>query len=80
MPEQLQQLTTSTGRHLRNEEMVLNMGPQHPSTHGVFRAAIYYVQPGCPGRICVADLIASMIKTETWPLPTFEAKMQKWQF
>lgn len=30
-------LTTSTGRPLRNEEMVLNMGPQHPSTHGVLR-------------------------------------------
>jgi NADH-quinone oxidoreductase subunit D len=28
---------TSTGRILRPEEMVLNMGPQHPSTHGVLR-------------------------------------------
>ena len=28
---------TSTGRVLRSEEMVLNMGPQHPSTHGVLR-------------------------------------------
>lgn len=25
------------GRPLRSEEMVLNMGPQHPSTHGVLR-------------------------------------------
>lgn len=25
------------GRALRSEEMVLNMGPQHPSTHGVLR-------------------------------------------
>jgi NADH-quinone oxidoreductase subunit D len=30
-------LTTSTGRPLRTEEMVINMGPQHPSTHGVLR-------------------------------------------
>ncbi len=30
-------LTTSTGRRIRTEEMVLNMGPQHPSTHGVLR-------------------------------------------
>ncbi len=28
---------TSTGQSLRTEEMVLNMGPQHPSTHGVLR-------------------------------------------
>jgi NADH-quinone oxidoreductase subunit D len=27
-------------RKLRTEEMVLNMGPQHPSTHGVFRAEL----------------------------------------
>ena len=30
-------LKTSTGRVLRSEEMVINMGPQHPSTHGVLR-------------------------------------------
>ena len=28
---------TSTGRQLRSEEMIINMGPQHPSTHGVLR-------------------------------------------
>ena len=27
-------------RSLRTEEMVLNMGPQHPSTHGVFRVEL----------------------------------------
>lgn len=38
MPETLTApLTTSTGRFLRTEEMVINMGPQHPSTHGVLR-------------------------------------------
>ncbi len=25
------------GRQIRSEEMVINMGPQHPSTHGVLR-------------------------------------------
>ncbi len=33
-------LTTSTGRPLRREEMVVNMGPQHPSTHGVLRLEV----------------------------------------
>lgn len=28
---------TSNGRTLRTEEMIINMGPQHPSTHGVLR-------------------------------------------
>jgi NADH-quinone oxidoreductase subunit D len=38
MPEVLTEpIKTSTGRPLRTEEMLLNMGPQHPSTHGVLR-------------------------------------------
>ncbi len=31
---------SSTGKKLRTEEMVINMGPQHPSTHGVLRLEI----------------------------------------
>lgn len=31
---------TTTGRTLRAEEMVINMGPQHPSTHGVLRLEV----------------------------------------
>ncbi len=30
-------LRTSTGRAVRSQEMIINMGPQHPSTHGVLR-------------------------------------------
>lgn len=30
-------ITSSSGRKLRTEEMIINMGPQHPSTHGVLR-------------------------------------------
>lgn len=38
MPETLtRRPITSAGKSLRTEEMVLNMGPQHPSTHGVLR-------------------------------------------
>ncbi|MBT6843640.1 MAG: hypothetical protein HOA17_07590, partial [Candidatus Melainabacteria bacterium] len=29
---------TSTG--LKTEELIINMGPQHPSTHGVLRLVI----------------------------------------
>ncbi|HXX63158.1 MAG TPA: NADH-quinone oxidoreductase subunit D [Bacteroidota bacterium] len=39
MEENLAQVTTlpGFGRALKTEEMVINMGPQHPSTHGVLR-------------------------------------------
>ncbi|MDJ0523426.1 MAG: NADH-quinone oxidoreductase subunit D [Planctomycetota bacterium] len=30
----------AVGRDLRTEEMVFNMGPQHPATHGVLRVAV----------------------------------------
>lgn len=30
-------IKTSTGKTIRTEEMLINMGPQHPSTHGVLR-------------------------------------------
>ena len=36
----IQAIKTSTGRILRTEEMVVNMGPQHPSTHGVLRLEV----------------------------------------
>ena len=31
---------TTTAGGLKTDHMVVNMGPQHPSTHGVFRAAV----------------------------------------
>lgn len=31
---------TSGARDVRSEEMVVNMGPQHPATHGVLRVAV----------------------------------------
>jgi NADH-quinone oxidoreductase subunit D len=34
------EIKTSTGKTLRSEEMIINMGPQHPSTHGVLRLEI----------------------------------------
>ena len=39
-PTPLSEGRTSTGRSLRTEEMVVNMGPQHPSTHGVLRLEV----------------------------------------
>ena len=38
MPETRSQVAQS--EDVKSEEMLLNMGPQHPSTHGVFRVVI----------------------------------------
>lgn len=40
MIETLEKPKTSTGKALRTEEMIVNMGPQHPSTHGVLRLEV----------------------------------------
>lgn len=37
---ELHELQDMVGRDLRTEEMVFNMGPQHPATHGVLRVAV----------------------------------------
>lgn len=37
MPVEIEQNTIRTDGQLKTQEMILNMGPQHPSTHGVLR-------------------------------------------
>ena len=40
VPPELHEHQELVGRDLRTEEMVFNMGPQHPATHGVLRVVI----------------------------------------
>jgi len=37
---QIHERQEAVGRDVRTEEMVFNMGPQHPATHGVLRVAV----------------------------------------
>ena len=37
---EIEDLASLVGQRLRTEELVVNMGPQHPSTHGVLRVVI----------------------------------------
>jgi NADH-quinone oxidoreductase subunit D len=39
-PARVDPLLESEGRYLEGSEMVLNLGPQHPSTHGVLRVVL----------------------------------------
>lgn len=36
----LQRFSQSTGSEIQTESVIVNMGPQHPSTHGVFRYVV----------------------------------------
>ncbi|MGH2811735.1 MAG: NADH-quinone oxidoreductase subunit D [Actinomycetota bacterium] len=40
MSDQLTRATLTGGGTLRTEEMILNVGPQHPATHGVLRVLV----------------------------------------
>ena len=33
-------VTQATGDHLETQDLLINIGPQHPSTHGVFRMVV----------------------------------------